>query len=409
MLLNVFFTHRLLTEPHPGQNDFLARWEGARSFWVEGVSPYSDEASLNIQERIFGRAATGNEDPNLFVYPFFAVFFLWPLVWLPYAWASAIWLVFLEGSLLVALFLLLDLYQWRPKPWLLALLVFWTLAFYYATRALFMGQMAIVVYLLEVLAMWALAKGRDRLAGVSLALSILKPQMGFLLVPFLLLWALRERRWRLITAFGACLGLLALASFATEPSWLSGWIEQMRLYPQYTARAYPAFGSPVWIALHHYLGLSELVVSGVNLLFLGLMLWAGWTVLMQGHRERFLWALMIVLTVTHLVALRTATAHFIVFIIPAIFYFKLIAEHRRAGGQWTALALVATLVLPWVHFILTVQESLEHPTLFLPPAFGMMLLLWVTREQWWRADAWTSSNPITVERRGPRLQRDAPL
>jgi hypothetical protein len=48
--------------------------------------------------------------------------------------------------------------------------------------------------------------------------------------------------------------------------------------------------------------------------------------------------------------------------------------------------LLALLVIPWVHFLVTVHDSLEHPTLFLPVTFGMMILLWFTRKAWWNAD-----------------------
>lgn len=382
VVLNIVFTHNALTAPRPGHTDFLARWEGARSFWVDGLSPYSDAASLNIQRAIYGRPVVGTEDPNLFVYPFFVVFLLWPLVWLPYAWASAIWMVVLEACLLAALLLLLDLFRWRPRPLLLALLFLGTLAFYYSVRALMLGQLAVVVYLLEVLTLWALAKKRDGLAGIALALSLLKPQMGFLFVPLLLLWALRNRRWKLITSFGGTLALLGIASFIAEPSWLGAWLTQMRLYPAYTAASYPDMGAPVWIVVQHYLGLGGAAEWAVNLIFLALMGWAWWTVLVQGREERLLWAVMVTLTVTHLVALRTATAHFIVFIIPAIFYLKTLSQRNQLLA---VLALLAALLLPWLHFLLTVQGNAEHPTLFLPPPFVMIVLLWLTRGRWFHA------------------------
>ncbi|MEP6988798.1 MAG: hypothetical protein ABI970_24565, partial [Chloroflexota bacterium] len=61
LIASVFFvgavivTHNMLTEPFPGHNDFMSRWEGARSFWIDHLNPYGDQASLNIQKRIYGR------------------------------------------------------------------------------------------------------------------------------------------------------------------------------------------------------------------------------------------------------------------------------------------------------------------------------------------------------------------
>jgi hypothetical protein len=42
---NVIATHNAVTEPHPGHNDFMSRWEGARALLRDGLNPYSDEVS----------------------------------------------------------------------------------------------------------------------------------------------------------------------------------------------------------------------------------------------------------------------------------------------------------------------------------------------------------------------------
>ncbi|PJF20949.1 MAG: hypothetical protein CUN56_13565, partial [Phototrophicales bacterium] len=110
LVANVILTHNLLTKPFPGMNDFMSRWEGARSFFQDGVSPYSDQATANIQNRIYGRSAMGDEDPGLFVYPFYTVFIVAPTIPLNYAWASAVWMVLLEVCLIVAFMLILNLF-----------------------------------------------------------------------------------------------------------------------------------------------------------------------------------------------------------------------------------------------------------------------------------------------------------
>lgn len=375
---NVIATHNVLTGPHPGHNDFMSRWEGVRSFWRDGLNPYGDETSLNIQKRIYGRPAEEDEDPGYFAYPFYVVLMLWPLAYTSYAWASAIWMVLLEACLIGALVLLLDLFRWRPRPWLLAVLLLWSLTFYYSARGLLLGQPGLLVYFLEVLTLWALAKQRDRLAGTALALSTLKPQMGFLIVPFLLLWAWRARRRSFIGAFVFVWGGLMAASFVAQPSWFGDWMEQLRRYPSYTD-----FGAPVWIVMQHYLGLGTAGEWAVNLALYTLLLWAWHGVLIQGQEERFGWVVVLTLTITHLSAVRTATPHYVVFIIPLVFYFRLVSKQVRFGDGWIALTLVVLLVVPWAHFVLTVEGDYEHPSVYLPLPFGMVILLWLTRRQWW--------------------------
>lgn len=377
---SVIFIHNTLTAPYPGLNDFMSRWEGARSYWIDGLNPYGDQASLNIQQRIYGRPVVEGEDPGYFAYPFYTTFLVWPLVHLDYAWASAIWLVLSAAGLLTATVLLLDLFQWKPVPWIWGQLLLWTLVFYFSSRGLILGQPGLLVYFLEVLALWTLFKNHDALAGVALAVSTIKPQMGYLIVPFLLLWGLRGRRWRFIGAFVIALGLLVLGSFILMPSWVGDWLSQISIYSSYTA-----LGSPVWIVMQYYLGLGTVGEWIVNLLLYGLTLWAWYTVLAQRQSEYFLWVVALTLTVTHLVAPRTATPHYVIFIMPLIFYLRMLARHnRRWGSVWIALILLGLLISPWIHFLNTVVGEFEHPTVYLPLPFGMLILLLVTR-RWWGA------------------------
>lgn len=379
LAVTTVFIHDYFTKPYPGFNDFMSRWEGARSFVIDGLNPYGDEASLNIQEQIYGRPVVEGEDPGYFAYPFYTIFMIWPLVYMSYAWASAIWMVLLAVCVVAALLLLLDLYGWKPKTWLMGLLIFWSLLFYFAGRGLILGQVGLVVYLLEMLTVWALVKNRDEMAGVALALSTVKPQMGFLIVPFLLLWGVRARRWRYLGAFGLPFGLLMTLSFLMQPSWLGDWIVQVRLYPSYTV------ASPVWILTQMYLELGDIGEGAVTLALYGLLLWTWYGVLVQKHGERFLWVASLTLVITHLVAPRTATPHFLVFMLPLVFYLAEVARrNRRQGVRWVVLILVALLVIPWVHFLVTIVGDQEHPVVHLPLPFGMLLLLWFTHRMWWQ-------------------------
>ncbi len=379
---NVIATHDVLTAPYPGHNDFMSRWEGARSYWRDGLNPYGEAASANIQQRIYGRMAADDEDPGYFAYPFYTVFVLLPLVFTGYAWASAIWMVALEACLVTATVLLLDLYGWRPRPGLLGVLLLWTLSNYYAARGLLLGQPGLLVYGLHVLALWAFARRRDALIGAALALSTIKPQMGFLLIPFLLLVGLSLRRWRFLAAFAGAGAVLAGLSFALVPTWLGDWLAQIEQYPSYTA-----LGAPVWIVMRHYLGLGALAEWAANAALWALLAWAWAMVLWRGRGERLDWTVMLTLTVTHLSAVRTATPHFVVFTIPLLFYLRGLTRRQRNGARLSAAILLALLVIPWVHFVLTVEGEFEHPTLYLPVPLGMLALLWLTRRQWWAADS----------------------
>lgn len=383
LVANVIATYAVFTQPFPGRNDFYSRWEGARSFWQDGVSPYSDEASLNIQMGIYGRPVIENEDPGFFVYPFYTVFLVGPTTMVEYALADAIWLVLLEVCLIAAILLLLNLYNLKLPVWLLIGAILWSLMDYFPSRGLFLGQPSHVVYVLQILTIWAVFRKQVSLAGVALAISTFKPQMGYLFVPFLLLWAVRENRWRFVGTFGVTFGALMLASFALQPDWFGAWLDQVRQYPEYTAAAYPDTGSPVWIITRYYLGLGSAVELLVSVVLVLPIIWAWYGVLVERREDRLLWTISLTLVITHLVALRTATPHFAVFNLIIVFYLKQLSV--RYGNWAVALTLFGLFVFSWAHFLITVQgrNTLEHPTLFLPLPFVLYGLLWLTRKMWW--------------------------
>ena len=393
-IVTVIATYNYFTKPYPGLNDFMSRWEGARSYWLDGLNPYSNEASLNIQYAIYGRPVTELEDPGYFAYPFYTVFLLLPIVGMSYAWASAIWMVVLEASLIIALILLLDHFQWRPAPIVLGVLILFVLLSYFPARGLILGQPGLLVYVLEVGAIWALGRRYDKTAGVLLALSTLKPQMGYLLVPLLGLWGIRQKRWQFVISSIVSFAVLLIASFVLQPTWLGDWLGQVSIYTSYTQ-----IGGPVWV-IANWLWLSinpetglwqvnggygntiELVLAGILYLYL-LRTW--YVVLIQNRHERFMWTIMMTLTITHLVAPRTASPHFVVFFTPLIFYLRWITTtYRRKGGSLYALGLLAFFfVQQWAHFLLTVDGEFEHPTIYLPTPILVFVLLIATRELWW--------------------------
>jgi hypothetical protein len=229
--LDVFATHSVLTRPYPGANDFYSRWKGAQVYWVDGIDPYSDEATLAIQQGIYGRAARPDNDPGLFAYPFYTVFLLLPLAWLPYAWAEAIWLVVLEFALIGSILMYLSMLGWRLPGWLLALTALWAVVFYHSARTILLGQFAGPILLWAVGTLWALDQRRDIAAGILFALTTIKPQMSVLLIPALLLWGLGRRRYRFLAAFGATMAFLLGASFILVPGWLAEFVRQVVLDP----------------------------------------------------------------------------------------------------------------------------------------------------------------------------------
>jgi len=76
--------------------------------------------------------------------------------------------------------------------------------------------------------------------------------------------------------------------------------------------------------------------------------------------------------------------------IPLAFYLQKLIEADWRRGAWVGgLALVVLLVGLWGLFLTTVQAKFEHPAMYLPLPFGMLIVLLLSRDLWRRAGALT--------------------
>lgn len=380
----------LVTKPHPGANDFAQRWYGASAFWKTGINPYDPKVSLGAELFLYGapvgQAPELDQYPGDFLYPFHTALIMAPLTIFTYdydgySWASAIWMVVTATCIVVAFLTLADTYGWRLNPLLVTIGGLWAVTFYYAARGIFLGQPGVVVVCLHLITLWALAKDRDLVAGIVLAISTYKPQLGFLFYPFLLLWALRVRRWRFLSAFVATFGALMLISFVLEPTWLRDWLQQISQYTSYTE-----IGSPVWVINQRLLpfgSAGEWIMNAALMVFM-LVYW--WRVIWLRQYALFDWTAALTLVITHLIALRTATPHYVAYYCVLVFCFRELARSNRRTGTWLALgAMLALLVISWAIFLTTRDRSFEHAINYVPLPLGALVVLWLMRQRWWSA------------------------
>jgi hypothetical protein len=376
----IWATYTFFTKPYPGAVDFRQRWSAIHDFWHLGLNPYSAEVTERTELGIFGHRADHdkNENPGDFIYPMYTAIILGPLgVPDDYALAEAIWLV-LIGVLLVLCFrAMIDLFSWRPPGWLLIVGMIWAVVFYPGLRGLLLGQPGTFVACLILLAIWSLARGHDVLAGLILAISLIKPTVGFLIIPFLGLWALRYQRWRFVISLVGISAALLIGSFILLPTWLTDWLNQVKAYPSYTD-----IGSPVWIIVGPVL---EPVISGALLI---LMLWAWWRTLWRKDASTLDWTIALTLTITMLIAPRTATPpHFVVFMMVLIFYFRQITRRNPKLGPLAIIAimLITSIGLWWLFLSTLLPFRVEHPINYLPLPIISLALLLIDYRSWWQS------------------------
>ena len=349
----------------PGGNDFLARWTGAHYWLLQGLSPYDEKVALATQEMIYGRPAdiASGEDQNLFVYPMFSMIFFAPFGALDYPLARALWMTVLEVTLLALTFISLKISRWKISPPGLGVVFLFALFWYPAIRTLVLGQYSGINALLMVGGILLIQQKRDIPAGVLLALSMSKPQMSFLIIPFTLIWAFSTKRWKLVQSLLGSSVLLWVIPMLFLPDWPVQWARQLIEYPSYTA----PIGSIVAI-ISGLIPRLSLPLSLILYAFFGLFLIREW-VLAWGKDERwFLWTALLTLVITNLITYPTATPHYVE-LLPILFLlFQFWKERWGLGGKiaaWVTLGVILTGL--WAPFLLTVQGNAEQAVMYPPP------------------------------------------
>ena len=355
-------TWQFFTRPVPGGNDFIAHLTAWEAYLKHGLNPYSDEAALYTQQVIYGRPALPNEDQNRLTYPFYSIVIHGPFVLVgDYALARAIYMTGLEVALVAGVIMTVKLVGWHPSSLLLALTLGWSILFYPESRGILLGQFAIFGFGALVGVLWLTRQGRAGLGGALLVLTTIKPPLVFLVVPYLLVWAVARRQWRFLAGFGVTLAALGLISWLMLPTWLGDWLYRLRLYSDYTVGQ-----SPIWLLTHQVwpaAGTSGEI--GLAAILLAVMLWAWRQALRSDQADRFWWALGVTLAVSNLIVPRSATTNYVLLLVPVLWLFAKIERQPWGWAAQISFMLVSFIGLWWLH-VATVVGHQEQPIMFVP-------------------------------------------
>lgn len=198
--------------------DFRGYYAAARAV-LAGGNPYDYHTLAPILLEITGRI--GN---NPYYYAPWFVWLIIPFSWFPFNIARSLWMLFNLAIWIYSLWQLCNLLKW-PKTgwerWLLNLLA----TFVFAWITWRYEQTGILLFALLIGTLLALQKKRGILAGVWLALLLIKPNITLIPVLTISIWLIRRRNWQPVISMGTLtLGLLSLASLVT-PNWYQPFFE----------------------------------------------------------------------------------------------------------------------------------------------------------------------------------------
>jgi hypothetical protein len=191
--------------------DFRGYYAAARVV-LAGGDPYDYRQVVPVLLKI-----TGEMGNNPYYYPPWFALALTPLALLPYQLARGVWLLLNLAMMVAALAWTSSVLDWSVCGWRRWLA--WLSAVYlFIWLSLRPEQVGTMLLFFLVLTLWAARRGRDLLAGTSLALLLTKPNVTWLVFVLLMLVFYRRQRrvavWALIV-----LAALLIISTALLPGW----------------------------------------------------------------------------------------------------------------------------------------------------------------------------------------------
>jgi len=228
---------------HPRGNlsDLYPRWLGARELLLHGRDPYSRDVTREIQAGYYGRPIDPSrpqdpKDEQGFAYPVYVAFLLRPLVHLPFPLAQRIFFCLLIVLTAASIWLWLRFLRISISlPAKMAILGL-TFGSFAVMQGMKLQQMTLLVSGLISVSLTLLVAGFPKLAGVFLALATIKPQLIFLLVIWLALWAVSDlrRRFPFAVSFIVTMLILVAGSELLLPHWLPRFWHALAEYRRYT-------------------------------------------------------------------------------------------------------------------------------------------------------------------------------
>ena len=292
--------------------------------------------------------------------------------------AHGLWLSVQLIAIFVILVLGIKLTDWKPAGYIFLLFLIFTIFSYHVVIPWLDGGLSIWAALFLVAGFLALHSGRDELAGISLALSTIQPQMVFLVVVFSLIWAAMRRRRLLILWFFITLIFFSILGLFVVPDWI---IQYLRVLYKFQQNFSP--GSPGILFKSALPGLGTQLgwfISGV----LVIILFLEWWLAMRKDFHWFLWASCLTIVISQWIGIPTIPGNFSGLILPFILISALFAERWPRGGQWVAV-LMAVVLFVWewalLYFDLIGAQPTMQLNLIIPlPLILLIGLYWV---RWW--------------------------
>ncbi len=365
---------------YPAGDEFIAHWVGTRAFITEGTSPYSDEAVVDISSTIQELHPDNKIIEYQFLAPLFALLLYTPVsLFTNPLLATAIWMTILEVCVLIAGFSLFHWQKLRKSASISLLLILVAVLSYPSVISILNGDIVIISFALIIFSILAIRNRNDETAGVMLAISLVKPDISWLIVLFLLIWAISDRRVKIVYWFTGTIILLIGFSLLLIPSWP---LQYARTVFQYS------FDNPISLNGREitgtFTGISNRFAI-VKVVFILAILIVEWFFIKNRGIKRIYWLFALTMSASLWISTRSPV-EYLIFTIPGLFYgLELFMERWNGKIDFFVAGLLIVLLLgQWAisGFFLTTTISIRAAAVLrvLLPGVSILLLYW---SRWW--------------------------
>ncbi len=374
IVIAAFFGNLAFVRQNPGGLDFLAHWQGIKLFISNGQNPYSD-ATANLINSTIRSTLAGNEGTYRFVNPLFSIIFYAPFSLINnFETARAAWMTFLEILAVAAIVLSIRSTSLRQNIWLVLIIGISGFLSVPMLRSLMNSSMAIVGFAFLCFSASTLIQNQDEAAGLLLAFSLVIPNLSGVCALFIVIWAILNKRWKLVGWFIGTFVLLIGFSVLLIPGWLVDYGNSLVKYSGINPVRAQAF-SPSLLTI-------RLMITK-NLILLGLLISEFFFVRTVGKR-RLLWQIALLFTVSPWLGWKVQFDHTIL-VIPGLIIglgFLLDVWQNKAKRALFLMPLLLWLLL-WLFsgYLFEIPISLtETFTEIIFPSIVLVLIYW---SRWW--------------------------
>lgn len=364
-------------------DDFAPRWTAARWWLRTGALPYSEEtyAQTKLIQSDYG-LAPNDFDSGHFIEPAFYIYFFLPLSFIDFIVARALWMTVLEFSVMIAVWLSIDLVGFKATMVEKLILSALVLIFPPVAKGILSASLLPLFMMFLIWGCQLALKRQGTGAGILLLLCLGLIPESLLVAIFLMTWLVSRRDNSFSRVYFIGLAFLVGVTWILFPGWIAEWFGNM-------VRLHPDLG---WVdtplnQLAQLLPDGEKTISIILHALLGIWLLAEWYGINAFSDRETIWKLALTLNLIYFLNLLTQGVYLLL-VLPTLFLgYKFLVE------KWQIIGKIVSWIGYLGLFAIYINRFFSEPDLtfteatfpaILLPLLTLLVLQWF---RWWATES----------------------